>query len=100
MSVRQFLMLTHPLLEATAQRHKTTPEATLLGMMEALGDAFFGVVKGAGLALKSMADKERESVFSEARTQTEFLDSPAVQATLHRSVFLCLPARYMDTHER
>jgi len=112
-SVRQFLMLTHPVLEATVERHKTTLEATLLGMMEALGDAFFGVVKGAGLALKSMADKERESVFSEARTQTEFLDSPAVQATLRRSdfrlrdlkrgtlsVFLCLPARYMDTHER
>ena len=106
-------MLTHLIVEATADKQKLSPEQTLLGMMEALGDEFFGVVKGAGRALKSMAEKERESVLSEARTQTEFLDSPAVQETLKRSdfrlrdlkrgilsVFLCLPARYMDTHER
>jgi len=112
-SVRQFLMLTHPLLEDAARRQKLSEQAALLGMMEALGDEFFGVVKSQGRALGSMADKERESVLSEARTQTQFLDSQLVQKTLLKSdfrlkdlrsgtlsVFLCLPARYMDTHER
>jgi len=60
-----------------------------------------------------MADKEQQSVLSEARTQTQFLDSPLLRKTLQKSdfrlgdlkrerlsVFLCLPARYMDTHER
>ena len=103
-------MLTHPVLEKNAQQHKLRPEVELMGMMEAVGDEFEGVVKGAGRALQSMADKERESVLSEARTQTEFLDSPALRKTLQRSdfrlrdlksgivsVFLCLPARHMDT---
>jgi type IV secretion system protein VirD4 len=112
-SVRQFLMLTHPLLEDTARRQNKSEQVTLLDMMEALGDKFFGVIKSQGRALKSMADKERESVLSEARTQTQFLDSPRLQETLlssdfrlkdlksgTTSVFLCLPARYMDTHER
>jgi type IV secretion system protein VirD4 len=60
-----------------------------------------------------MAEKERESVLSEARTQTQFLDSPSLRKTLTKSdfrlkdlktgilsVFLCLPARHMDTHDR
>jgi type IV secretion system protein VirD4 len=112
-TVRQLLMLTHPLVTDWAARLEVSEEGALLGMMEALGDQFYGVVKGQGLALKSMAEKERESVLSEARTQTQFLESPPVQATLLKSdfrlrdlksgtlsVFLCLPARYMDTHER
>jgi len=112
-SVRQLLMLTHPLLEDTARRQKLSEQETLFGMMEAMGDKFFGVIKSQGRALKSMADKERESVLSEARTQTQFLDSPMLQDTLLKSdfrlkdlkrgtlsVFLCLAARYMDTHER
>ena len=82
-------------------------------MMEALTDKFAGVVAGQGNALKSMGERERESVLSEARTQTQWLDSPKMQETLTRSdfriaelrtgklsVFLCLPARYMDTHDR
>ena len=76
-SVRQFLMLTHPLLEDTARRTNQSEQAALLNMMEALGDKFFGVIKSQARALKSMAEKERESVLSEARTQTQFLDSPA-----------------------
>ena len=112
-SVRQLLMLTHPVLERNAQQLGLEPVFALMAMMEGLGDEFEGVVKGAGRALKSMAEKERESVLSEARTQTEFLDSPAVRKTLQRSdfrlkdlksgilsVFLCLPARHMDTHDR
>lgn len=112
-SVRQFLMLTHPVLEKNAQQQNLRVEVELMGMMEAVGDEFEGVVKGAGRALQSMAEKERESVLSEARTQTAFLDSPALRKTLQRSdfrlkdlkkgtlsVFLCLPARHMNTHDR
>jgi type IV secretion system protein VirD4 len=61
-----------------------------------------------------MHEKERESVLSETRTQTQFLDSPAMRKVLTKSsfgldefkgekpisVFLCLPARHMDTHDR
>lgn len=112
-SVRQFLLLTHPLLEDNARRARLPEQEALLGMMEGVGDKFFGIIKAQARALKSMADKERESVLSEARTQTLFLDSPMLQKTLLKSdfslkdlkrgslsVFLCLPARYMDTHER
>jgi type IV secretion system protein VirD4 len=112
-SVRQFLMLTHPVLERNAQQLKLKPLLALMNMMQGVGDEFEEVVKGAGRALESMADKERESVLSEARTQTAFLDSPALRATLLRSdfrmkdlkqgtfsVFLCLPARHMNTHDR
>jgi type IV secretion system protein VirD4 len=112
-SVRQLLMLTHPELDANAKRLKLGPEAALLAMMEGLGNEYDGVVRGAGLALASMAEKERESVLSEARTQTRFLDSPALRKTLQTSdfrlkdlrngilsVFLCLPARHMDSHDR
>ena len=112
-SVRQFLMLTHPVLERNAQQLKLEPVLALIEMMQGVGDKFEQVVKGAGRALKSMADKERELVLSEARTQTAFLDSPALRATLLKSdfrmkdlkqgtlsVFLCLPARHMNTHDR
>ena len=56
-------------------------------MMKALGDDFERVVCGQGEAFLDMAEKERESVLSEARTQTQFLDSPALREVLTKSSF-------------
>jgi type IV secretion system protein VirD4 len=94
-------------------RHKLSKGKTLAEMMIAMGDRFERVVAGQGESLRDMADKERESVLSEARTQTQFLDSPALRdilkkssfrlkdvASRNTSVFLCLPARHMSTHDR
>jgi type IV secretion system protein VirD4 len=113
-TVRELLMLTHETVTATAGAQNIKKAAALIGMMKALGNDFERVVLGQGEALADMADKERESVLSEARTQTQFLDSPALREVLTRSsfrlaefkgdkrisVFLCLPARHMDTHDR
>jgi type IV secretion system protein VirD4 len=113
-SVRQMLMLTHPVLQVNAAATDLKPGIALFHMMKALGDDFERVVCGQGEAFLDMTDKERESVLSEARTQTQFLDSPALRDVLTRSsfrlsefkgdkplsVFLCLPARHMDTHDR
>ena len=112
-SVRELLMLTHPALTAAAKAQGLQPAMALFEMMVALGDEFERVVCGQGQAFLDMAEKERESVLSEARTQTQFLDSPSLRAVLKKSdfrlrdlksgilsVFLCLPARHMDTHDR
>jgi type IV secretion system protein VirD4 len=112
-SVRELIMLTHPALTSAAKAQGTKPATALFNMMVAQGDEFERVVCGQGQAFLDMADKERESVLSEARTQTQFLDSPSLRKILQRSdfrlgdlkrgvlsVFLCLPARHMDTHDR
>jgi type IV secretion system protein VirD4 len=112
-TMRQMLTFTHPMVRDWKDRLNLTEEAALIAMMEAIGERFGGVVQGQGAALKNMADKERQSVLSEARTQTQFLDSKLLQKTLRKSdfrladlkrerlsVFLCLPARYMDAQDR
>jgi type IV secretion system protein VirD4 len=113
-AVRDLLMLTHPVVAATASAQQIKPSAALFNMMVALGDDFERVVAGQGQAFLDMQEKERESVLSEARTQTQFLDSPSLRKVLTKSdfrladlkgetplsVFLCLPARHMDTHDR
>lgn len=77
--------------------------------------AFNGVVAGVGEQMISMAEKQRSGVLESARTNTEFLDSTPMQRLLERSdfdlgelktnargmtVYLTLPARYMETHYR
>ncbi len=122
-AMREVLMLVHPAVQARhdivtkkmkpEDQHKASKGKTLAEMMIAMGDRFERVVCGQGEALRDMADKERESVLSEARTQTQFLDSPALRDILKTSsfslkdlsrkkvsVFLCLPARHMNTHDR
>jgi type IV secretion system protein VirD4 len=112
-SVRQLIMLTHPVLTAAAKAKGFKPAQALFDMMVGLGDDFEALVCGQGQTFLDMAEKERESILSEARTQTQFLDSPSLKRTLTKSdfrlrdlktgalsVFLCLPARYMDTHDR
>ena len=113
-SVCDLLMLNHDVLKANAAAQNLKPGIALFHMMKALGDDFERVVYGLGETFLDMQDKERESVLSEARTQTQFLDSPALRKVLENSsfrlaefkggkplsVFLCLPARHMDTHDR
>lgn len=93
-AVREILMTVHPAMEAAhnaANRGKKegAPEIsrtiTLAEMMIGFGDKFENVVRAQGHALKAMSDKERESVLSETRTQTQFLDSPALRAVLRKS---------------
>jgi type IV secretion system protein VirD4 len=112
-SVRELIMLTHPAVVATAKAKGLSPVKALFDLMVGVGNDFERVVLGQGQAFLDMAEKERESVLSEARTQTQFLDSPLLREVLKRSdfrlkdlkrgilsVFLCLPARHMDTHDR
>jgi type IV secretion system protein VirD4 len=113
-SVRDFLMLNHDVLKANAAAQNLKPGVALFEMMKGFGDDFERVVYGVGEWFLDMDQKERESVLSEARTQTQFLDSPALRKVLAKSsfrlaelkgskplsVFLCLPARHMDTHDR
>lgn len=77
--------------------------------------AFNGVVAGVGEQMISMAEKQRSGVLESARTNTEFLDSIPMQRLLAQSdfdlgelktnsrgltIYLTLPARYMETHFR
>lgn len=111
-TVRQLLMLTHPEIEVTriAGKLKTHEMALfrMLGECEAFAD-----VRGTGRAFGDMAERERASVLSTARTQTDFLGDGRMQATLGRSdlklselktgkttLYLCLPATRMTTHSR
>ncbi|MCB2051349.1 MAG: type IV secretory system conjugative DNA transfer family protein [Novosphingobium sp.] len=65
------------------------------------------------IPLLDMGDNERGSVLSTARTQTKFLSSPPMRSVLERSnfsfgalkehpttIYLCLPAMRMGTHNR
>lgn len=77
--------------------------------------ALNGVVAGVGEQMIAMADKQRSGVLESARTSTQFLDSPPMQRILRKSdfdlselktsregltIYLTLPARYMETHFR
>jgi type IV secretory pathway TraG/TraD family ATPase VirD4 len=77
--------------------------------------AFNGVVAGVGEQMVTMADKQRSGVLESARTSTQFLESVPMQRMLQDSdfdlaelktnpkgltIYLTLPARYMETHYR
>ena len=114
-TVRAFLMLKHGAVLHDAEvstDFKGNREVALFRLMEDCKD-FDGLVSGVGASFLSMAEKERASILSSARTQTAFLDSPALQSVLQKSsfsladlkrkpttVYLCLPASYMGTHSK
>ncbi|MBS0242720.1 MAG: type IV secretory system conjugative DNA transfer family protein [Proteobacteria bacterium] len=71
------------------------------------------ICEGMGQQLEDMSERERGSVLSAARTQTQWLDSPMMKGVLEHSKFklgdikrkkmslyLCLPASRMGTHAR
>lgn len=84
----------------------------LADVPDADADAW-AIIKNQALMMQGMAHRERSSVFSTARTQLVFLDSPAMARAVASSVFalgdlkrapctvyLCLPAARMGTHSR
>lgn len=88
-------------------------EAALILILSDQTATFAHICTGMAAQLESMGEKERGSVFSAARTQTQWLDSPKMQAILTDSSFtldeltrqpmtlyLCLPASRMGTHAR
>ena len=94
------------------------PAHGLLWRGLANNQAFDGLVAGIGESFTNMllnSPKQYESVLQVANRNTEFIDSPAMQACLEASdfqlaelktrpeglsLYLCLPQRYMSTHFR
>lgn len=140
-TVRRLLTLTDPAIDIVIEvdleqrRHETEAEAREYGLdvneevrkvkkrsaeqalikllMDQSGHEYSYICNGMGQQLASMGEKERGSVFSSARTQTHWLDSPAMPAVLQKSdfklgelktgkmtLYLCLPATRMATHSR
>lgn len=112
-TVRELLTLTHPLVTEMARRAEVPREAALFKVLEGCAGLFKNVVAGGAASIASMSDKERASVLSTARTQTDFLDSQAMAAVLKQSdlrlaelksskvtLYLCLPASRMESHFR
>lgn len=84
----------------------------LIAQMQ-VNDNCGGVVRRAANSIAAKADNERSGVISTAIEQTDFLDSPALAKCLARcdfnltdlkhkptTVYLCLPAGRMATHNR
>jgi type IV secretion system protein VirD4 len=120
-TVRQLLMLTYPELVATqaalqAAGAKDPAEATqnaLFLEMANQGNVFGGALAGAGNSFLRKASRERSSIVSTAETQSRFLDSVPLQASLQASpfklsdlaekpttIYLCLPSGQMEKHFR
>jgi len=113
-TVRALLMLKDPAVIGHAARSGIDREAALFDLMQTIFTTEFdGHIAAVGAQFAGMGDKERASVLSTARTQTAFLDSPALADTLRSSdfalsdlkckattVYLCLPASNMGTHSK
>lgn len=103
------------LIEMSSQAEPPTGIAALFHTM-ACSRAYGGVVARAGRSFAEALEESPRTLMSAmqvARTNTEFLDSPALRGCLKQSSFrlsdlktrkatlyLCLPQRYMDSHFR
>lgn len=112
-TVRNLLTLKDRTIISEAERQGVSREAALFDLMMLETEAFDGIIGGVGAQFLAMGEKERGGVLSTARTQTAWLDSPALQATLIASdfeladlkrkpttLYLCLPASNMGTHSK
>lgn len=112
-TVRSLIMLTDRTVADEAKDCDGDKEKALFKLMELETEPFDGLIAGIGSAFLSMGDRERASIMSTLRTQTAFLDSPALANTLQASdfeladlkrkkttVYLCLPASNMGTHSK
>lgn len=129
-TVRNLLMLRdYSLVRTAALNPKLSTEDVLYGIMKGFKDTkklpFAFVIEGMGAAFATLGTKERGSILSAARTQTEFLDSPRLQRTLKHSdfkiahlktgfvaddnndaprpnvtVYLCLPAKHLGYYSK
>jgi type IV secretion system protein VirD4 len=103
-SVRQFITLNHPSLNAAVRaaaqddqpRRKSRREdqvdnltavEALLRVMAAAGDRFGGVLAGIGKRFLNTPPNERGSIFSTAASNTDFLQSLPLRAISKRSDF-------------
>ena len=112
-TVRQLLALTDPSIadaqEVPGSEDLLAPDQALIRILMAQTDTPYGYICiGIAQQLASMGEKERGSILSTGRTQTQWLDSPRMAAVLQSSdldmadlknkrvtVYLCLPASYM-----
>lgn len=99
---------------AKASVDELTKEQALIKLLKDQEGATYGhICSGMAAQLEAMGSKERGSVLSSARTQTQWLDSPMMPQVLEKSdfklgelkttpmtVYLCLPATRMSTHSR
>lgn len=114
--VRELLMLGDREAAASLKESgdSADPFLLLLARMEQR-EEFHGVIAGAATTLTGTGEKERGSILSTARRNTAFIDSPGMREILSRSSFslddlktaprglslyLCLPARRLETHGR
>lgn len=106
-------------LKAWTQKNLVAADLAIYKFMESVKDKAFGQIARAGSMLSDLADRERASIVSTARTQTAFLDSPEIRRVMGNStfdlgnlrvgykgtgqpvtVYLCLPASRMASHGR
>jgi type IV secretion system protein VirD4 len=118
-TMRELLMLTHRSIEPystptfiTAHGELTAEEALMHILKTQKGD-HADICRGVAEQFLAMGDKERGSVLSTARTQTQWLDSARMRNVLQESsfdladlkrkkvtIYLCLPAMRLSTHSR
>jgi type IV secretion system protein VirD4 len=119
-TVRRLLMLTDKRIRdvqyraITEDKVELTPQQALMMLLRLQKRKRFGhICVGIAEQIEGMGEKERGSVLSAAKTQTQWLDDPRMKAVLWRSdfcmadlkrkkttVYLCLPAMRMATHAR
>ena len=124
-TVHDLLMLSHRCVDEAEAKSKLPRVQALFRAMEMLAEKaeaiegidkdVVAVIEGVANTYITMADKERESVLSSARTQTRFLKSPSLRAVLGKSslhlseikrdpkkttLYLCLPAGRMGSHAK
>ncbi len=104
----------HKIIEFTRSRLELDDTmAAFIAVLRLRSDLFNGVLANFGATFAAMPDRERATVFSTARVQFAFLQSPSMQKVLERSdvtmadlkcapttVYLCLPVSRMETHSR
>lgn len=112
-TTRRLLTLAHPVVRATAKELQSDWEAALFKLLQGCAGRYDDLVAATGASFASMGEKERSSILSTARTQTEFLDGPELAGVLTRSdfrlaelktskvtVYLSLPATAMGPDGR
>lgn len=121
LTVRELLLLTE---KSVQNRMESRPvgakdlsaEQALFSILDEQAGRMHGYIcKGMAEQLRAMGEKERGSILSTARTQTQWLDSPKMPAVLTKTdenfdlrdlkrsnmtIYLCLPATRMATHSR
>lgn len=120
-TVRRLLQTTDPLIEkfietAEAKGETLSEDLALVRLLRDQDGLPYGdICTGVAGQLASMSERERGSILSSARTQTQWLDSRNMRDVLEGgtnafrledlkrrklTLYLCLPSRHMSTHAR